>query len=336
MKPSFLMSTILLAGLLLQTGCTQWDDAKLRLFRFTGIFHDQDKELRDIEEKGLDPSKYSRIDLEDLKDGGPPKDGIPSIDEPRFHTAWGTPFPGTETVIGVVINGEAKAYPYGILNWHEIVNDVIGGVPIAVTYCPLCDTIVAIERGDTTFGVSGKLFQSCLVMFDRAEDTLYLQPWAEGIVGEAFNTVLDRVPAVKTTLTEWRKQYPDTLVLSPETGHSRDYFRYPYGSYRTNDRLIFPVRNQDQLEGHPKDIISYIWEADDEAPHNLFSGRQAAVTHDEVRKQGEMRIAFGDETVTAFWDDTLSTTVFVDGDEEVIPSSTAFRFVYPAFFPLAN
>ncbi|ESA35518.1 alkylhydroperoxidase like family [Leptolyngbya sp. Heron Island J] len=149
----------------------------------TQVFHDQSRELGDLRKQDINPDEFTRIELEQLLNGGPPKDGIPSIDVPEFDMAETTPFVPDDIVVGMVVNDEAKAYPYNILNWHEIVNDEIGGVNVAVSYCPLCDTIVAFDRGETTFGVSGKLYQSCLVMYDRADDTLYAQPWGAGSVG---------------------------------------------------------------------------------------------------------------------------------------------------------
>jgi hypothetical protein len=94
-----------------------------------------------------------------------------------------TPFQDDDIVIGVVVNGKAKAYPYNIMNLHEIVNDTVGEVNVTVIYCPLYNTIASFERGTTVFGVSGKLYQSCLVMYDRADDSLYAQPWAMEVVG---------------------------------------------------------------------------------------------------------------------------------------------------------
>lgn len=129
----------------------------------------------------------ARISLDDLLPGGPPKDGIPALENLVFDSISQTTFKDDEKVLGVVINGEAKAYPYGILNWHEIVNDMVGGVPVSVTYCPLCDTGIVFDRKvagqETTFGVSGKLFQSCLVMYDRLTSTLWSQPWGIGVSG---------------------------------------------------------------------------------------------------------------------------------------------------------
>ena len=241
---------------------------KLQAYALTQVFHDQSRELGDLQKQDINPEDFTRIELEQLLNGGPPKDGIPSIDTPEFDTAATTPFSRDDIVVGLVVNGEAKAYPYNILNWHEIVNDKIGGVNVSVSYCPLCNTIVAFERGETTFGVSGKLYQSCLVMYDRADDTLYAQPWGTGVVGPNVNKPVDMLPAVKTTLGQWLVQYPDSQILSTRTGHTRDYSGYPYGTYYIDETIVFDVRNQNQLELHPKTIVSYIWEPDDKPPHN--------------------------------------------------------------------
>lgn len=322
--------TVLLSGLIVHAG--GWDNFKLQYFSLTQVLHDQSRELDDLHKQQVNPEDHTRIALDQLLNGGPPKDGIPSIDEPQFDTASTTPFETDERIIGVVVNGEAKAYPYGIMNWHEIVNDTLGGVNVSVTYCPLCDTIVAFERGDTTFGVSGKLYQSCLVMYDRADDSLYAQPWAMGVVGPAVNQSLDRIPAVKTTLANWLEAHPDSQILSPDTGYERNYFRYPYGSYDTNETLVFPARNQNQLDHHPKAIVSYIWESDDRTPHNEFSGRSHAFIHDELRQTGEQLMDWGDRQIRARWDDDLDTVMVEELNGDRIPSSTAFAFVYPAFF----
>lgn len=313
-----------------------WDNFKLQNFAIAQIFYDQSQELDDLRRQSSNPEASARIDLDDLLNGGPPKDGIPSIDAPEFDTAQTTPFQSDDTVIGVVMNGEAKAYPYNILNWHEIVNDTVGGVNVSITYCPLCDTIVVVERGDTTFGVSGKLYQSCLVMYDRADDTLYAQPWALGIIGPKVNLSLTRVPATKTTLEDWIAQYPDSQILSTRTGHNRNYQDYPYGTYNIDERLIFPVRNQEQLSLHPKAIVSYVWQADDQTPHNQFSGDHHSFIHEELRQSGIQDIEFAGHTIRGRWDEALSTVVVERLDGTVIPSSTAFAFVYPAYFNHPN
>ena len=309
-----------------------WDNFKLRYFALTQHLNNQSKELGDLEAQNIDPKKYARIDLSQLLNGGPPKDGIPSIDNPKFDTARTTPFSPDERVIGVVVNGEAKAYPYGILNWHEIVNDTIGGVNVSVSYCPLCDTILAVKRGNTTYGVSGKLYQSCLVMYDRADDTLYAQPWGLGAIGPNVNHSLDKIPAIKTTLGAWLTKYPESKILSTDTGHLRDYHRYPYGTYYTDKRLVFPVRHQDQLTLHPKQIISYVWERDGKTPHNRFSGTSMHFAHSELEKVGQREVNFNGRQIRVRWDATFKTAMFEELNGNPIPSSTAFAFVYPAFF----
>lgn len=321
---------VILGGAIVEAG--GWDNFKLRYFRLTAALHDQERELADIQKQNLDPQENSRIVLAELLNGGPPKDGIPSIDNPQFDTPETTPFSDEEIVVGVIVNGEAKAYPYGILNWHEIVNDMVGGVNVSVSYCPLCDTIVAFRRGETTFGVSGKLYQSCLVMYDRADDTLYSQPWAMGIVGKQVNGSLERLPAVKTTLGAWIDRHPDSQILSPETGYNRDYFRYPYGRYTRDKNIIFPVRNQERLQEHPKAIVSYIWQGDERTPHNRFSGDALQFSHDRMRELGEKVVEFGGRQVRARWDENLDTVVVEEMDGTPIVSSTAFAFVYPAYF----
>ncbi len=320
----------LLAILVFQAG--GWDNFKLRYFHLTSYFHNQERELEDIRAQNLNPTESSRIDLANLLNGGPTKDGIPSIDNPRFDTAQTTPFAPEETVIGVVVNGEAKAYPYGIMNWHEIVNDTVGGKNLTISYCPLCDTIVAFERQDTTFGVSGKLYQSCLVMYDRTDDTLYSQPWAMGIVGQAVNRNLVRIPTLKTTLGNWLEQYPDSQILSTDTGYNRNYQRYPYGTYYRDRRIIFPVRNQQKLEQHPKARVSYVWSSDTQTPKERFSGASHRFDHRELKQVGEKTVDFDGRKIQASWDSQLETAIVRETDGTVIPSSTAFAFVYPAFF----
>ena len=278
---------------------------------------------------------YVRIDLGDLLSGGPGKDGIPSLDDPQFVSANETEFGDNELIIGVYLNGEAKAYPYGIMNWHEIVNDTVGGVPVSVTYCPLCETntvfIRKVNGKKTTFGVSGKLFHSCLVMYDRLTDSLWSQPWGMGVVGEQVDNHLERVLAYRTTLGEWKKKHPDTLVLSTDTGHNRDYFRYPYGSYYTNEDIIFPARNQKNLHVHPKEIEQYIWESDNEIPYNAFSGKSLHFTQSEIKEKGMLPFEFGEKKGKAVWNEGFSAIDFII-DGKSVPSTSSFGFVYPAFF----
>ena len=169
-------------------------------------------------------------------------------------------------------------------------------------------------------------------MYDRQDDTLYSQPWAIGIVGKGVNQTLKRIPTINTTLGAWLAKYPDSKILSTNTGYSRNYRAYPYGTYYTDNRIIFPVRNQQQRGLHPKDIVSYIWEIDQQAPYNKFSGASKQFIHRELKQKGEKVTEFNGRPIKALWDEQLQTIVVTEMDGSVIPSSTAFAFVYPAYF----
>ncbi len=324
------VSTFAIFLSILQSG--GWENFKLQNFALAQTLNPKNKDLEDLRKQNLNGEVEARINLEELMSGGIPRDGIPSIDSPQFDSSTTIPFRDHDWVIGVVVNGEAKAYPFNVMNWHEIVNDTIGGVNITVSYCPLCDTNIVFERNDTTFGVFGKLYQSCLVMYNRADDTLYAQPWAIGVVGPQINQSLKRIPSVKTTLSDWRKKHPNSQILSTRTGHKRNYQDYPYGTYYTDEKIIFPVRNQEQQQLHPKAIVSYIWQSDSQTPHNQFSGDSQMLVHEEIRQRGTQEVEFAGRKVRGRWDEALSTVIVEELDGTIIPSTTAFAFVYPAYF----
>ena len=199
------------------------------------------------------------IPLEKIRAGGPPKDGIPSIDNPVFANVQGSQFMSdSDTVIGVEINGEAKAYPSFILVWHEIVNDNVGGTPVAVTYCPLCYTNQVFERvidgQEVEFGTSGKLYNSNLLMYDRLTESYWSQALGIAVKGELSGYELNLIPFDVITWGDWKKLHPDTMVLTTDTGHIRSYATDPYGNYYTEPRILFPVEHSDDRM-HPKEII---------------------------------------------------------------------------------
>ena len=183
---------------------------------------------------------------EEAVSGGPPKDGIPSIDEPSFvdvEEAAETLDPG-DPVFGLAGEDEAKAYPQSILVSHEICNDVVDGRPVAVTYCPLTGTAMGFDRGETTFGVSGRLVNNNLIMYDRARETWWPQVLATAIPGpwnpEPSVRSLREFRVVWTTFARWREAHPDTAILSRDTGFAKNYDRDPYGSYDPPSGLYRP------------------------------------------------------------------------------------------------
>jgi hypothetical protein len=195
------------------------------------------------------------VSPEQIVSGGPPPDGIPSIDNPKFVTVANATFLSDDPnygdwVIGIRYNVEQRAYPLQILVWHEIVNDVVGGTPVAITYCPLCYSTAAFIRAingtAVQFGTSGKLYNNNLVMYDRLTKSLWSQIWGEAIAGDLKGSKLQKVPIDVIAWGEWKKLYPNTLVLSRQTGYSRPYNDDPYGAYYTTDQIWFPLSHLDR------------------------------------------------------------------------------------------
>jgi hypothetical protein len=207
----------------------------------------------------------SIVPLDQIVSGGPPPDGIPSIDNPKFISVQEASkfLEDSELVLGLNINGDIRAYPLQILVWHEIVNDEIGSIPVAVTYCPLCFTNQVFNRtiddGQEVveFGTSGKLYNSNLVMYDRTSKSLWSQAMAEGIVGKYAGTKLERVPFDVAYWKEWKQLYPDSKILSRDTGSNRPYGVDPYGDYYTNSDVLFPISNRDDRLGLKEIVVGF-------------------------------------------------------------------------------
>ena len=182
------------------------------------------------------------VPLEEIESGGPPKDAIRSIDAPVFTqlqdgevSGWATQLADTEPVIALEINGDARAYPLGIMIYHEIVNDVVGGQPVAVTYCPLCNAAMVFSRlqGNEVleFGVSGLLRKADLIMFDRQSENLWQQFEGRAIVGDRAGDQLRLLPSRLESFARFRARFPDGRVLIPEDPERRDYLSNPYRDY---------------------------------------------------------------------------------------------------------
>jgi hypothetical protein len=247
---------------------------------------------------GFDASTKKTVELADLHQGCPARDCIPSIDDPKYlSVAAATHVADEELVVTLSYNGEYRAYPTRILDHHEIVNDTIGGDALAITWCPLCGSAVGIRRtvaGETTeFGVSGVLYNSDLVLYDRATETLWDQIEAKGIVGPMTDQRLELVPVSMSRWAKWRDRHPDTLVLSAETGFDYDYTQDRYAEYRESTRLFMPVSATDERI-HAKTVVYGF---------DLPSGA-VAYTGSLLQKNGSHRHnQNGEETVVTLHDD---------------------------------
>jgi len=199
----------------------------------------------------FDKTDWSIVDtnLVGVLSGGPGKDGIPSIDAPTFLPVKTFKHPDAVQAIVIQDGDSVKVYPYNILNWHEIVNDTVAGVPVAITFCPLCGSAIAYDRrlgGEIlTFGVSGYLLESNMIMFDREREALWQQSTGRVLAGRKLDTQLQLMPFQLMTMGEVKKVYPNALVLSEVTGYHRDYGRNPYSGYEDSEGYFFSPSRED-------------------------------------------------------------------------------------------
>ncbi len=270
----------------------------------------------------------------EIMSGGPPKDGIPALSNPKFRKAsTETRIGGTEPVITVEINGDARAYPVRYLTWHEIANDVVGGVPVAVTFCPLCNSGITFDRrvkqGTLTFGVSGKLRNSDMLMYDRETETWWQQAIGEAIVGDLLGTELVQLPTWMESWDEFVARNPEGLVME-EPDFARQYGRNPYVSYdsstkpflysgenpphgipalervvRVGDRA-WPLTRLSKLGAVTENGVSLIWKA---GQASALDGRSIAKSRDV----GGVRVK--------------------DAQGGDLPHDVMFAFAFHAFWP---
>ncbi len=272
-----------------------------------------------LAERGVNTSQwktdFSRagVPLEEIRSGGPGKDGIPPIDRPRFVTvdkAAGD-LPPREPVLVVEGQRTVRAYPHRILVWHEIVNDTLDGVPIAVTYCPLCNTAAVFDRRvdgrAVRFGTTGSLRRSDLVMWDDRTESWWQQITGEAIVGELTGHRLEQVSALTISVEELARSFPDAEVLSQDTGHDRDYGKNPYVGYDAASSEPFLLDEEADRRLEPKERVLAV-----------RRGRDAVVVpFGVVRRRGvEEFTAFGRDLV-AIWSPGVASTL----DAETIGES---------------
>jgi|CXWL01.1.fsa_nt_gi hypothetical protein len=276
---------------------------------------------------GFDLTKHS-VPLDQIADGGPGKDGIPALLTPRFISAGETTFlQDTDRVLGLALGVEAKAYPIKILNWHEIVNDTVGGTAVVVTYCPLCGTGIAFEatvQGSLyTFGVSGLLYQSDLLMYDHQTESLWSQISMYAVAGPLTSKKLTPIFLEHTTWAEWRAAHPSTLVLSTKTGSLRNYDRDPYSGYAENLELYFDTNHFDSRY-HPKEWVVGI----------ELNGVAKAYPFAEIKKvRSPLSDQIGGQAITIHFNPQTRSASVTDADGKPLPSVMAFWFAWYTFHP---
>lgn len=280
----------------------------------------------------------SAVDYSEIMSGGPPKDGIPPIDRPLFKPQAEVRGLGEhEPVVSVSLNGDARAYPIGILIWHEIVNDTVGGVPVAVTFCPLCNTSIVFDRrfdGQVLdFGTTGKLRRSDLVMYDRQTESWWQQFLGEGIVGEMTGKRLKMVPARLESISLFRARHPEGLVLVPNDDRARAYGKNPYKGY---DRLAAPFLYDGAL---PKGFapLSRVVRVGDQAWSLALLrcvGKIQTPDGLEITWREGQNSALDTATIKQGRDvGNVTVERTVSGNRMDVPYSVDFAFVFHAFHP---
>jgi len=275
-----------------------------------------------------------------VNSGGPPKDGIPAIDKPQYTSAaeaekWLLP---EDVVFGIEYKGFVSAYPQRILVWHEIANETIGNEKISVTYCPLTGTAIGYKgalapKVVSTFGVSGKLVNSNLIMYDRATDSRWPQIFGKAITGALRGDRLGEVRIVWTTWERWKQRHPATKVLSQKTGFVRNYGKGgdPYGSYLgkdkgyyASDQILFkPIIEAREL--HPKTVVVGLRDS---------AGNAAAILKERLRQEQKIEVKLGPKTVVVTYDPGLDYyTAASKGTDEWVNAFDAMWFAWKAFYP---
>lgn len=248
----------------------------------------------------------SQVDFNDILVGNPTKNGIPSVTNPAMESIeeaanW---LSDRSPVIGLEIDGEARAYPLAILMWHEIANDEVAGMPVAVTFCPLCNSSVTFDRrveGDVLdFGVSGLLRNSDLIMYDRQSETWWQQLTGEGLVGEYAGVPLDIVPSQVIGFGRFAERYPDGLVMSRETGYNRQYGINPYSNY--DSRAGRPFLFRGELDQRLESAVDHVLAA-------IIGDSAKAYPFEILREQRVINDSIGDRPIVVFFQSGVASAL---------------------------
>lgn len=262
--------------------------------------------------------------------GGPAKDGIPAIDKPEFINARDAGFlQAGDRILGIEINGIAKAYPVNILNWHEIVNDSIDDSAFTITYCPLCGTGMAfisdVNGQILNFGVSGLLYNSDVLLYDRESESLWSQILGKAVTGKYKGTKLSMLPLNHTTWSDWKRHHPSTRVLSKNTGYSRNYDKDPYKGYESSRNLYFPVLNKAPARYHPKEKVLGLMVGDTYKAYPFIELNK----HDKSRFTNSVN----GKTFIVHWNRNEQAGYITNDEGTLVPVIQAYWFAWYAFHP---
>lgn len=270
------------------------------------------------------------IPEDEIHSGGPPKDGIPAILDPKFVGVGDVDYLEDKAmIIGFEEEGDARAYPLAILVFHEIVNDVVGERPVAITYCPLCGTSMVFDRevdGETlSFGVSGLLYNSDVLMYDHQTDGLWSQLKMEAVSGPHAGKELEWAPSDVMTWKAWRDENPMGKVLSKDTGFSRPYGNDPYGGYEDSPGTMFPVPQ------HRDDLPLKAWVAG-----VRIDGAAKAYAEEELADLDDGRlldVVGGREIVVEYEAESRRVIVRDAQTKERLPHVMVYWFAWQGFYP---
>ena len=295
-----------------------------------------------------DPSSWSRqgwstdfsnhsVDYNEILSGGPPKDGIPSIDDPQFiSVSEVSDLDDMEPVMGLEIDGDARAYPLRVLMWHEIVNDTVGGMPVTVTYCPLCNAALVFDRRvegvADTFGTTGKLRNSDLVMYDRKTESWWQQFTGEAIAGELTGSKLTMVPSRLESWKNFKARHPGGKVLVPNNPGMRNYGANPYQGYDTLNRpFLFTGELPTDIE--PMARVVVVRDGDVPIVVSMLKVREDG----PIERKG-LTIAWEEGQASALDSGRIAAgrdvgNITVQRDGKDVPHDVTFAFVAHAFLP---
>lgn len=321
------IGTLSLCLVIFGQGCAQNRVADESGFQ-QNIAHVSSEELRRL------PNVPSEIHLDLIREGGPGIDGIPSIDRPLFETvdqasAW---LPDDSIGMLVSSGSSTKYYPFQILVWHEIVNDEIEGQPIMVTYCPLCKTGIVFSRivngSVLTFGVSGKLYENNLLMYNKngGPTSLWSQVHGRAVVGALIGQELEILPQLHVRWGDIKRQFSasgNVQVLSRQTGFVRDYANEPYGDYYSSPKTLYPLKIRDPRLDDKTEMLALI-----------INGHAKAYPLKEALAVAPFTDILGGKRIRIERDSELHSLIAIDDEtNELLPAIESFWFAWVVAHP---